>query len=171
MSLLDQKSSKIRIGEVIKGLEPRDFPVVPENASIEDVLFAIVNCRHSRMMNVVNDRQQLMGTISLDALIRHVFAQDREPTIHAPKPVRRYLGISLLPQAGVAIGLVLHARGQLGGGIENHANASQAMVVIDYFVNAVLASVVINELLTPFLLRFALVRAGEAGNNNPGNLR
>ena len=83
MSLLDQKSSKIRIGEVIKGLEPRDFPVVPENASIEDVMSAIVNCRHSRMLNVVNDRQQLMGTISLDALIRHVFAQDHEPTIHA----------------------------------------------------------------------------------------
>jgi Kef-type K+ transport system membrane component KefB len=88
--------------------------------------------------------------------------------IHAPKPVRRYLGISLLPQAGVTIGLILHARGQLAGGIENHANASQAMAIIDFFVNAVLASVVINELLTPFLLRFALVRAGEAGNNNPG---
>ena len=88
--------------------------------------------------------------------------------MHAPESVRRYLGISLLPQAGVTIGLILHARGQLAGGIENHANASQAMAVIDFFVNAVLASVVINELLTPFLLRFALVRAGEAGNNNPG---
>jgi hypothetical protein len=47
----------------------------------------------------------------------------------------------------VTIGLILHARGQLAGGIENHANASQAMAVIDFFVNAVLASVVINELL------------------------
>ena len=96
MSLLDQKSSKIRIGEVIKGLEPRDFPVVPENASIEDVMSAIVNCRHSRMLNVVNDRQQLMGTISLDALIRHVFAQDREPTIHA----RSLIGVLSRETAG-----------------------------------------------------------------------
>ena len=96
MSLLDQKSSKIRIGEVIKGLEPRDFPVVPENESIEDVLLAIVNCRHSRMLNVVNDRQQLMGTISLDALIRHVFAQDREPTIHA----RSLIGVLSRENAG-----------------------------------------------------------------------
>ena len=96
MSLLDHKSSKIRIGEVIKGLEPRDFPVVPENASIEDVMSAIVNCRHSRMLNVVNDRQQLMGTISLDALIRHVFAQDREPTIHA----RSLIGVLSRETAG-----------------------------------------------------------------------
>ena len=96
MSLLDQKSSKIRIGEVIKGLEPRDFPVVPENASIEDVMSAIVNCRHSRMLNVVNDRQQLVGTISLDTLIRHVFAQDREPTIHA----RSLIGVLSRETAG-----------------------------------------------------------------------
>ena len=96
MSLLDRESSKIRIGEVIKGLEPRDFPVVPENASIEDVMFAIVNCRHSRMLNVVNDRQQLMGTISLDALIRHVFSQDREPTIHA----RSLIGVLSRETAG-----------------------------------------------------------------------
>ena len=96
MSLLDQKSSQIRIGEVIKGLEPRDFPVVPENASIEDVMSAIVNCRHSRMLNVVNDRQQLVGTISLDALIRHVFAQDREPTIHA----RSLIGVLSRETAG-----------------------------------------------------------------------
>ncbi len=87
--------------------------------------------------------------------------------IRVPKSVRRYLGISLLPQAGVTIGLILHARGQLAGGIEHHANPSQEMAVIDYFVNAVLASVVINALLAPFLLRFALVRAGEANNNKP----
>ena len=96
MSLLDQKSSKIRVGDVIKGLEPRDFPVVPENASIEDVMSAIVNCRHSRMLNVVNDRQQLLGTINLDALIRHVFAQDREPTIHA----RSLIGVLSRENAG-----------------------------------------------------------------------
>ncbi|MBT6155350.1 MAG: cation:proton antiporter [Planctomycetaceae bacterium] len=85
----------------------------------------------------------------------------------APKSVRRYLGISLLPQAGVTIGLILHARGQLAGGIENNSNASQELAMIDFFVNAVLASVVINELLTPFLLRSALVRAGEVRNNHP----
>ena len=85
----------------------------------------------------------------------------------APKPVRRYLGISLLPQAGVTIGLILHARGQLVAGLENNSSMQPALAVIDYFVNAVLASVVINELITPFLLRFALLRAGETNNNNP----
>ena len=83
MSLLDRKSSKIRIGDIIAGLEPRDLPLIGENASIEEVMSAIVNSRHSRMLNVVDDREQLVGTISVGALTRHVFAQDREPTIHA----------------------------------------------------------------------------------------
>jgi len=83
MTILDQTSSKIRICEIIAGLEPRDPPVVPESASIDDVILAIIKSRHSRMINVVNEQQQLVGTISLGALTRHVFAHDHEPTIHA----------------------------------------------------------------------------------------
>ena len=87
--------------------------------------------------------------------------------IQTPKSVRRYLGLSLLPQAGVTIGLILHARGQLTGGIEHYPDAVQEMAVIDYFVDAVLASVVINALLAPFLLRFALAHAGETNHTDP----
>lgn len=83
MTILDRKSSKIRIGEIIQGLESRDLPVVAETASIDEVISAIVKSPHSRMLIVVNDRQQLVGTISLGALTRHVFAQDHEPRIHA----------------------------------------------------------------------------------------
>lgn len=83
----------------------------------------------------------------------------------SPPVVRRYLGISLLPQAGVTIGLILHARGELSVGLQDNGATSDAIQFVDYFVNAILASVVINELLTPFLLRFALIKSGEAGNS------
>ena len=83
MSLLDRKSSQILIREVIRGLSTRELPVINEDASIEEVIAVLVKSRHSRMLNVVNDQQQLVGTISLGALMRHVFVHDREPTVHA----------------------------------------------------------------------------------------
>ncbi|NOQ52692.1 MAG: hypothetical protein GQ578_10795 [Desulfuromonadaceae bacterium] len=69
----------------------------------------------------------------------------------APQVVRKYLGFALLPKAGVTVGLVLAAKEVFGP-------TYQAEVM----VNAVLGSVIINELLTPFFVRFALFRAGEA---------
>ena len=83
MSLFDRASSKIRLSDIIQKLDPRDLPVISEDASIREVMSALVSSRHSRMLSVVNERQELVGTISLAALARHVFAQDREPTIHA----------------------------------------------------------------------------------------
>ena len=69
----------------------------------------------------------------------------------APQVVQKYLGFAILPQAGVAVGLVLAAKEVFGP-------TYQAEVM----VNAVLGAVIINELLTPFSVRFALFKAGEA---------
>ncbi len=92
MSLLDRKSSQILIQEVIRGISTRELPVIREEASIDEVIAVLVNSRHSRMLNVVNEQQQLVGTISLGALTRHVFAQDREPTVHARSVLRAISG-------------------------------------------------------------------------------
>ncbi len=70
--------------------------------------------------------------------------------VGAPANTQKYLGLGLLPTAGVTVGLVLMARELFG----DHPAA-------DVMVNAVLASVVINELISPLLVRYALVRAGE----------
>ena len=70
---------------------------------------------------------------------------------HAPQVVKKYLGLALLPTAGVTVGLVLEAKGIFG--------PSQ---ISEVMVNAVLGSVIINELLTPFFVRFSLIKAGEA---------
>lgn len=67
----------------------------------------------------------------------------------APQLVRRYLGCGLLPQAGVTVGLVLMAG--TGGDPQ----------IYQLLLNAVLGAVIINELLAPPLVRYALLRAGE----------
>lgn len=71
---------------------------------------------------------------------------------HAPKEVKRYLGLGLLPKAGVTVGLVLMAKDVFG--------PSQ---ISEVMVSAVLGSVILNELLSPFLVRYALLKSGEAG--------
>ena len=66
---------------------------------------------------------------------------------HCPKSVVRYLGITLLPQAGVAIGMSITAAAVL-------ANGSTVR-------NIVLFSVMIYELVGPMLTKIALTRAGD----------
>jgi len=65
--------------------------------------------------------------------------------------VKKYLGLALLPKAGVTIGLALLAK-----------SAFPAFGAI--MMNAILASVIINELVAPPLIKYAIFKAGEAGS-------
>lgn len=70
------------------------------------------------------------------------------------KNIRNYLGLSLLPQAGVAIGLVLFIQGS-----PFIANASpQIKNEISTMINIVLMSVFFNEIIGPPLSKFAIMK-------------
>jgi Kef-type K+ transport system membrane component KefB len=66
--------------------------------------------------------------------------------------IRRYLGLCLFPQAGVAIGLVMIAQ-------QNTYIASSEHAV--QMVTIVLTSVLVNELIGPPIARYAIFRSGE----------
>ena len=66
----------------------------------------------------------------------------------APEVVRRYLGLAMLPQAGVAIGLVVLLQGEA---------AELAKIITP----VVLTGVFLAELIGPVFTRQAIVRAGE----------
>ena len=68
--------------------------------------------------------------------------------VRAPQNIRKYLGVTLLPQAGVAIGMAQLALTQLP------AYGAQIQAVA-------LAATLIYELVGPVLTKLALVRAGE----------
>jgi Kef-type K+ transport system membrane component KefB len=74
----------------------------------------------------------------------------------APSEVKKYLPLGLLPQAGVSIGLVLVA-------MEYVPDPSASLIM----VNAVLASVIVNEFISPLLVKTALVKSGE-GHDSGG---
>ncbi|MCP4131247.1 MAG: PTS transporter subunit EIIA [bacterium] len=71
--------------------------------------------------------------------------------IRAPKRVYKYIGITLLPQAGVAIGLVI-----LAGEIE------ALSPIIDFLSTLILAVVALNEIIGPPITKWALYRSGDA---------
>jgi len=66
----------------------------------------------------------------------------------APDPIKKYLGLALLPKAGVTLGLALLAQ-------ENFP------VLGNLIFNGVLASVIINEIVAPPLTKYAITKAGE----------
>jgi Kef-type K+ transport system membrane component KefB len=70
---------------------------------------------------------------------------------HAPAEVKRYLGMTLLPQAGLSLGLIFLARPVLPAS------------VYDVLLNAMLASIILNEFISPPLLKWAIGSAGESG--------
>ena len=73
--------------------------------------------------------------------------------------IRNYLGFCMLPQAGVAIGLILLI--QVSPVVA--ALPGNARLIIDNMVNIVLLSVFINELIGPPLSKFAILRGNENG--------
>ena len=71
--------------------------------------------------------------------------------------IRKYLGITLFPQAGVALGMAIKVSAYCSEFVGN-ATISQIGSVVN---NIVLFSVLIYELVGPFLTKMALQKAGE----------
>jgi Kef-type K+ transport system membrane component KefB len=73
----------------------------------------------------------------------------------ADKNIRRYLGIALFPQAGIAIGLALSLQNELGF-------ESIAPVVL----NVIIATTMVHEFIGPLLTKYVLHKSGECNNDN-----
>ncbi len=68
--------------------------------------------------------------------------------VHCEPQIKKYLGITLLPQAGVALGMSITAMAELG---------SEGIIIR----NIVLFGVLIYELFGPMMTKMALMKAGE----------
>ena len=72
----------MNIREILVIQEERGVPTVYESFSIEKTIDIMLKFRHSRLVYVLNDDDELIGTISLGMLMRHCFAPQYEPRIH-----------------------------------------------------------------------------------------
>ncbi len=121
---------------------------------IEDVIFAMffVLAGLHFDLGVMKAAGILALLIVLGRCLGKYFGARAGATIsHAPGEVKKYLGLALLPKAGVTIGLALLAK-----------SAFPTFGAI--MVNAILASVIINELIAPLLTKYAIFKAGEASS-------
>jgi Kef-type K+ transport system membrane component KefB len=77
----------------------------------------------------------------------------------APPVVRRFIGLSLLPQVGVALALALAINKDFN--VPKYGVKGAQMAV--YIINILLFTTIITEIVGPLLTRFALKKSGEAG--------
>ena len=101
----------------------------------------------------------LIGVVYIvSRCIGKYFGADLSATMVKAQPnVRKYLGITLFPQAGVALGMALKVSEYCA---EFSANA-QVLLIGSIVNNIILFSVLIYELIGPFLTKIALTKAGE----------
>ena len=76
--------------------------------------------------------------------------------VHADSNIRKYLGLTLLPQAGVAIGMAAQVASKFNKTPEMLAMAKQINTIV-------LAGVLVFELIGPIITKLALTKAGEIG--------
>lgn len=139
------------IGFVIVNLERRhrDFFTVIEQ--IEEPIFGLFFALAGAHMDIVVFKSA--GLLAVAILICRMLGKQFGTWIgakwtRAPVALQRYLGIALFPQAGVTVGLVLLAR-----------DIFPQPELANILVNAVIGSVILNELIAPPLLKFALLKA------------
>ncbi len=96
--------------------------------------------------------------IILRSIGKYFGARAGASIVHEDKNIRKYLGIALLPQAGVAIGMSQIVVSALPSDIGNQIRA------------VVLCATLIYELVGPLLTKLVLTRAGEIIKGDPAHL-
>lgn len=79
----EEQKHGVEIRVLLSSLKGRKSPIVQEHSTIQDVIHAMIRFGHSRMVYVQNERGELIGTINLGVLAKHVFSPSHAPQIHA----------------------------------------------------------------------------------------
>ncbi len=138
-----------RSGEIIEGFTPVFMPLffifAGAHLDVSKISAILVAC----LVYTAARAAGKMGGASLGATLGG-----------APSVVRKFTGLGLIPQIGVAVALALAVKREFGeaGGVAGQKGADMAIIVI----NILLCSTVITESVGPLLTRFALVKSGEA---------
>ncbi|KQC06192.1 MAG: hypothetical protein APR54_07585 [Candidatus Cloacimonas sp. SDB] len=145
MILINLSKKNIKI---LRSLEPLTSPLYA-------IFFAIAGAELS--LEVFKDTSVIVAGgifIFLRALGKYFGVFLTGTAYKLPNKIRKYLGLSLLPQAGVAIGLVLFVQGSPA--IINSSETVQ--LEISKMINIVLMSVFFNELVGPPLSKLAIMK-------------
>ena len=130
------------------GIREKTFNVIDD---IEDVIFAMffVLAGLHFDLGVIKTAGILALLITVARFAgKYLGTRAGAAMARSPEPVKKYLGLALMPAAGVTIGLGLLAE-----------RAFPTFGTIIY--SGILVSVIINELIAPLLVKYAIFKAGE----------
>ena len=124
------------------------------------VLFFVISGAELDLSVLTDGTVVLIGILYILArsLGKYVGAYGSAKAMGCSKTIQKYLGMTLLPQAGVALGMTLTAQ-ELGG--------AEAQLIR----NIVLFSVLIYELIGPMLTKMSLIKAGDVTLGGATNAR
>ena len=124
------------------------------------VLFFVISGAELDLSVLTDGTVVLIGILYILArsLGKYIGAYGSAKAMGCSKTIQKYLGITLLPQAGVALGMTLTAQ-ELGG--------AEAQLIR----NIVLFSVLIYELIGPMLTKMSLIKAGDVTLGGATNAR
>ena len=123
--------------------------------SIEEPIFGIFFLIAGAQLDIsfLSKGLLLTGILLISRFIGKYFGAYLGSEISKSSPVmKKYLGLSLLPTAGITIGLVLEA---------DFIFSKTIPFLSDLMVNAIIGATLINELISPYLVRFSLKKAKE----------
>ena len=131
------------------------FALQPLTAPLYAIFFASAGTELS--LEIFKDRRVIIAGflfIILRAIGKYFGIYLSSIPLKIPIKIKKYLGLGLLPQAGVAIGLVLFV--QASPVIKNASEAIQKEITV--MINIVLMSVFFNELFGPILAKIAILK-------------
>lgn len=158
---VDTILASMALGAVLVNLAPRRskraFDMVQRFASPIYVLFFVIVGAHLYIWKMPAWMWVLVVPYVLARAIGKALGADLGAGItHAAKVVRKYLGLCLLCQGGVAVGLSIMAAKRFGGSAGEIGAAIIAVIAV---------STLIVEILGPPCVKLAVKKAGEVGLN------
>lgn len=133
-----------------------DFDLVEEEIDnhLEEIifmLFFILSAMHLKLNMMTTVPTIIIAYVLLRFTGKMSGAYLGAKLSNADKNVKKYLGMALFPQAGLAIGLALSLQ-----------NEAAFISVAPFILNIIIATTIIHELIGPILTKYALERSKEA---------
>ena len=151
--------TNMTVGMILINLSKKNIKILsslePLTSPLYAIFFAIAGAELS--LEIFKDNSVILAGVSfilLRAVGKYMGVYGSAGLFKLPSSIRNYLGLSLLPQAGVAIGLVLFVQ---GSPLILHSSEAVQME-ISKMINIVLMSVFFNELFGPPLAKLAIIK-------------
>jgi len=151
---LEPLLSAMAMGIVMVNIS-NDFDIVEEEidnhlAEIIFMLFFILSAMHLKFSSLFGLAIAIEAYIAFRFLGKVLGSYVGAYISRSAKVIKNYMGLALLPQAGVAIGLSLSLQEQ--DGLEN---------IAPIILNIVIATTLIHELIGPVFTKYALKKSGD----------